>query len=227
MTFYLLNKSGSAVPGVSVCCLSVDVRHPFGRSCSQAKEGNGVDDQHTNRHTNLLIDMLWEILQTTEDSPVVFYVDAEMGDTAHRLPAEWQIHDVQAASFTAQVTKALADGPVVAFPPWYGKVDGRTMPAGDALREVQPTGSNPLIAVLPASTLVLPSANALRTDLFTRWRPTIAAYAPGVIEGAHPSFIAAILQIIPVDAGTPPFRMFEHPASGVIRTRGCLRISSG
>src|SRR6185503_12246564 len=101
---------------------------------------------------NLLSDLLREILQpTAERSPVVFYVDPEMGDTVNRLPEEWRTAFVQADSFVARVTQALADGPVVAIPPWYGDREARKTPAGDALREVQPTSDNSMIAVLPAS----------------------------------------------------------------------------
>jgi hypothetical protein len=90
--------------------------------------------------------------------PTVLFVDPEMTGTVALLPPEWRVHNVDAALFASEVLRALVQGPVVAIPPWYGKRDDRRVQAGDALRSVDSVNGNPLVTILPASTLVSPSA---------------------------------------------------------------------
>lgn len=161
---------------------------------------------------NLLIAMIEALLASQETQPTVIVADPVVEKTVELLPATWHRQAASAESFPTQVSAALLQGPVVAFPSWGRQQRSRETLEEIALQAIQTSsGSHSLLAVLPAAALVSAASRAFRASLAEQWQIQTVATCDGAIPGAHSSFVTGLILLTPAGQTDGLLRMFEPP----------------
>ena len=157
---------------------------------------------------------------------------------------------VPPAAFGEEIASRLANGPVMAIPPW----DRLTRPVPhprpfhtpytDAyqpiLAECAPADPESVVAViLPGAALVSRSAAEWRRRLGERWHFSIVIYASNLFHGIHPGFTVAAIVLHAKGTRQPrPTRIYRIPIQGepdsiaedfelAVRAQGGRRLEHG
>ena len=161
---------------------------------------------------NLLIAMIEELLASQKSQPTVIFADPLVENTIELLSAAWHREAASAEAFPAQVSAALLNGPVVAFPPWGRQERSPESLDVVALQEIRPpAGSYNLLAVVPSTTLVSAASEPCRIALGQNWHIQAVTTCDRAILGAHTSFVTGLILLEPAGQGDGLLRMFEAP----------------
>lgn len=149
---------------------------------------------------------------------------------------EWRVSTASSVpDLIAGVNAQLDSSAVILLPPWGRVPNTRSEVQEEVLLGCQPRDSGcPLIAVVPASSLISRRSERFRSVLFDSWRPTAVAYVLGGIAGVHSSFRTALVRLEPQGSETRVMHVFSVPQGQQLQTdavlvdlRRNLRMSGG
>lgn len=149
---------------------------------------------------------------------------------------EWRVSTASSVpDLIAGVNAQLDSSAVLLLPPWGRAPNTRSEVQEEVLLGCQPRDSGwPLIAVIPASSLISRRSERFRSVLFDSWRPTAVAYVSGGIAGVHSSFRTALVRLEPPGTETQVMHVFSVPQGQQLQTdavlvdlRRNLRMSGG
>lgn len=149
---------------------------------------------------------------------------------------EWRVSTASSVpDLIAGVNAQLDSSAVILLPPWGRVPNTRSEIQEEVLLGCQPRDSGwPLIAVVPASSLISRRSERFRSVLFDSWRPTAVAYVSGGISGIHSSFRTALVRLEPPGSDTQVMHVFSVPQGQQLQIdavladlRRNLRMSGG
>jgi len=149
---------------------------------------------------------------------------------------EWRVSTASSVpDLIAGVNAQLNSSAVILLPPWGRVPNTRSEVQEEVLLGCQPRDSGwPLIAVVPASSLISRRSERFRSVLFDSWRPTAVIYVSGGIAGVHSSFLTALVRLEPPGSETQVMHVFSVPQgqqpqsdSVLVDLRRNLRMSGG
>lgn len=161
---------------------------------------------------NLLTAMIEALIASQESEPAVIFSDPVFEKIVELLPATWHRETASPESFPAQVSAALLQGPVVAFPPWGREQRSRESFEVVALQGIQASArSHALLAAVPSSTLVSVANESFRAALAEHWEVRAVATCDRAIPGVDARFVTGLILLDPAGREGGLLRMFEAP----------------
>jgi hypothetical protein len=126
---------------------------------------------------------------------------------------EWRVSTATSVpDLIAAVNAQLDSSAVILIPPWGRTPNTRSEVQEEVLLGCHPRDSGwPLIAVIPASSLISRRSERFRSVLFDSWRPTAVAYVSGGIAGIHSYFPTALVRLEPPSSETQVMHVFSVP----------------
>lgn len=150
----------------------------------------------------------------SDSTPVVLVCDPDSRPFELRLRHDWPVRVMGSdEELVRHASIEVADRPTVILPRWGGRIQGSRLAIHErTLLNIESDGpSHPLVAVIPAFSLVSERGLQFRESFFKAWHPNVIAFITGGLDGVSHSTGLAVLVLAPQGERTAVTRMFEAP----------------